>query len=58
MVKTMNDIAQSSQKIGEIAAVINSIAFQTIYYHSNAAVEAARAEGEQDVRFSVVLPQK
>ncbi|EBA3246680.1 methyl-accepting chemotaxis protein, partial [Salmonella enterica] len=29
MVKTMNDIAQSSQKIGEITTVINSIAFQT-----------------------------
>ena len=42
----MNDIAQSSQKIGEITTVINSIAFQTNILSLNAAVEAARA-GEQ-----------
>ena len=55
-VKTMNDIAQSSQKIGEITTVINSIAFQTNILALNAAVEAARA-GEQGRGFSVVASE-
>ena len=46
MVHTMQSIAQSSKKIGEIIGVIDGIAFQTNILALNAAVEAARA-GEQ-----------
>ena len=45
-VGTMNGIADSSAKVGEIIAVIDGIAFQTNILALNAAVEAARA-GEQ-----------
>jgi hypothetical protein len=44
VVKTMSDIHNSSNKIADITAVINSIAFQTNILALNAAVEAARAE--------------
>ena len=50
---TMNNISQSSGKIGEIIHVINSISFQTNILALNAAVEAARA-GEQGRGFAVV----
>lgn len=43
---TMHEISASSQKIGDIIGVIDSIAFQTNIPALNAAVEAARA-GEQ-----------
>ncbi|AMG59088.1 methyl-accepting chemotaxis protein [Pantoea vagans] len=53
VIVTMNNINQSSGKIGEIIHVINSIAFQTNILALNAAVEAARA-GEQGRGFAVV----
>jgi methyl-accepting chemotaxis protein len=48
VVRTMNEIADSSQQIAHITGVIDSIAFQTNILALNAAVEAARA-GEQGV---------
>ena len=56
VVKTMSDISASSQKIADITAVINSIAFQTNILALNAAVEAARA-GEQGRGFAVVASE-
>ncbi|PWC20970.1 methyl-accepting chemotaxis protein II [Brenneria roseae subsp. roseae] len=53
VVKTMNEISDSSQKIAHITSVIDGIAFQTNILALNAAVEAARA-GEQGRGFAVV----
>ena len=52
MTHTMQEIATSSQKIGDIISVIDGIAFQTNIL-AHAAVEAARA-GEQGRGFAVV----
>ncbi len=53
VVRTMDDINQSSRKIHDIIGVIDGIAFQTNILALNAAVEAARA-GEQGRGFAVV----
>ncbi|GHC30284.1 hypothetical protein GCM10010082_25430 [Kushneria pakistanensis] len=51
--QTMQGISQSSQQMGDIIALIDSIAFQTNILALNASVEAARA-GEQGKGFAVV----
>jgi methyl-accepting chemotaxis protein len=56
VVATMNEISESSKRIGEIVAVIDAIAFQTNILALNAAVEAARA-GEQGRGFAVVASE-
>jgi methyl-accepting chemotaxis protein len=53
VVATMQGIADSSTRIGDIIGVIDGIAFQTNILALNAAVEAARA-GEQGRGFAVV----
>jgi methyl-accepting chemotaxis protein len=53
VVRTMDEINQSSRRIVDIIGVIDGIAFQTNILALNAAVEAARA-GEQGRGFAVV----
>ncbi|APW45299.1 methyl-accepting chemotaxis protein [Rhodoferax antarcticus] len=56
VMQTMNDISDSSRRIVDITAEIDSIAFQTNILALNAAVEAARA-GEQGRGFAVVASE-
>jgi methyl-accepting chemotaxis protein len=55
-VTTMRDISGASQRMVEIIAVIEGIAFQTNILALNAAVEAARA-GEEGRGFAVVAAE-
>ncbi len=56
VIATMDEISQSSRRIGEIIQVIEGISFQTNILALNAAVEAARA-GEQGRGFAVVAAE-
>jgi methyl-accepting chemotaxis protein len=56
MMKSMQDIRGSSDKIARIIKVIDGIAFQTNILALNAAVEAARA-GEAGMGFAVVADE-
>lgn len=56
VVTTMREIQDSSRRIADIIAVIDSIAFQTNILALNAAVEAARA-GDQGRGFAVVASE-
>ena len=56
VIESINEINESSSRIGDITALINEIAFQTNLLALNAAIEAARA-GNQGRGFAVVASE-
>ena len=57
MIKAMDEIKESSDKVGKIVKAIDDIAFQTNLLAINATVEAARAGGDAGRSFGVVAEE-
>lgn len=57
MMKSMEEIKESSDKVGRIVKTIDDIAFQTNLLAINATVEAARAGGDAGRSFGVVAEE-
>ena len=57
MMNSMNELIESSQKVGKIIKTIDDIAFQTNLLAINATVEAARAGGDAGRSFAVVAQE-
>jgi len=57
MMRAMDELKESSDKVGKIVKTIDDIAFQTNLLAINATVEAARAGGDAGRSFSVVAEE-